>query len=47
MQCKQLLDLCVYYFNYRTHTVGLNQIRTVYDPSVDSCVLNYKMSHYY
>ncbi len=47
MQHKQLMDLCIYYFNYRTHTVGLNQIRTEYDPSVDSCMLNYKMLHYY
>ncbi len=48
-QCgaKLLLDTCVYFFNYRTHTVGLNQIKTVYDPLVDTCILNYKLSHDY
>ncbi len=46
---KLLLDTCVYFFNYRTRTAGLNQIKTVYDPLVhgDTCILNYKLSHYY
>ncbi len=36
---RQLLDLCVSYYNYRTWTVGLNQIRTVYYPDHTSLVL--------
>ncbi len=35
---RELLALCCHYYNYRTHTVGLNQIRTVYDPQHASLV---------
>ena len=44
---RMLLDLCVFYFNFRTRTVGLNQIQTVYHPDHDSAVLDYRMTHYW
>ena len=30
---KLLMQLCIYMFNYRTETIGLNQITTVYKTS--------------
>ncbi len=44
---RELLELCSHYFNSRTRTVGLNQIRTVYDPAHTSTVLQQSMSYYY
>ncbi len=45
--CHQLLDLCMYYYNYRTRTVSLNQIRTAYNPHHTSLVLYNRQSYYH
>jgi hypothetical protein len=44
---RELLELCSHYFNFRTRTVGLNQISTVYHPEHTSTVLQHRMSYYY
>ncbi len=44
---RQLLELCVHYYNFRTRTVGLNQIRTVYDPDHTSLVLYNRPTFYH
>ncbi len=44
---QELLGLCCHYYNYRTLTVGLNQIQTVYDPDHTSLVLYSQPSYYH
>jgi len=44
---RQLLDLACHYYNYRTRTVGLNQIRTVYDPEHTSMVIYDRPTYYH
>ncbi len=44
--CRQVLDLCVQYYNYCTRTVCLNQICTVYHPEHSSLISNCKLSYY-
>ncbi len=44
---RELLNLCCHYYNFRTRTVGLNQIRTVYNPAHTSLVLYSRPSYYH
>ncbi len=46
-QRRELLELCTHYYNCRTRTVGLNQIRTVYSQQHTSVILSQRVSYYY
>ncbi len=44
---QELLELCMHFFNYRTRTVGFNQIQSVYNQDHTLTVLDEHISYYY